>query len=746
MALVNVDMGSELNLSVQTLFDGAFRVRLSHNNNARESLLTKYGILRKDWDEYNVKVQQEDSYTSIKADKYSVSIDDSMNLHFKALNRLLDISLSGKRGGAYNNEGFRINTRLKDEERLYGLGDETREIIMKRGHKAEMWIKNVRAYGPIPFIMSNEGWGILTNCTYNHVYDIGATQKDLLQIESDKGALDFYVFLADDMPGVLNAYTEVAGKPIMLPKAGYGFTFVCNEEETARDLIEDCVKFRELGIPCDYMGLEPGWMEKHYDYSVNKKWDPGRFYIPHWEAENYSGSWSFFFNLRKMGFLLSLWLCNDYDMFWEEEKTSMELAKEDFSDAQINDEHFSQGIIMDKITKHGEPWFEHLKKFVDQGAAAFKLDGSNHILEHPDRLWAGKYLDDEAHNIYPVIYAKQMKEGYENYTGERAMLNTPGIYAGMQQYAASWAGDTGGKLPTLVSLLNLSLSGHPNHSCDLDVSTLESMHYGFLMPWVQQNGWRNWLYPWMIGKELGDAYREYAQLRSSLFPYIYSMAHIAARTGMPIVRPLCLAYPDNPNYDNIMHEYMFGENLLVGAFDMKLTLPEGIWRDFWTNEIYEGNCEIDYMPPVTRGGALFVREGSIFVTQDWMPYLNHHNPEILYIQVYPGADAEFVLYEDDGTTYAYKNGEVATTHMRITGTSKEESGFYIEVDKRVGSFEGMPPVSAFEVVVHTDNKPQRVSLEGNEVEVSFDSETRTAKFLIDKQQHEIRNLLYHIVL
>jgi alpha-glucosidase len=704
----------------------------------------KYGIFKTEWDELDAEIIKDGSLTKMIVGPYSIKIDNQGSMLFETPGQTLKVALYGRRGKEYDNEGFRIDIPLNDEERLYGLGDETRKMIMKRGHKAEMWIKNVVAYGPVPFVMSNKGWAILTNCTYNHTFDLGATQHDLLRIDAEKGVMDFYVFFADSMPGLLNAYTNVSGKPLILPKSGYGFTFVCNEEETARDLVEDCCRFRKLEIPCDYMGLEPGWMQKHYDYSINKKWDPVRFYIPHWEAENYNGTWSFFFNLRKMGFLLSLWLCCDYDLFWEEEKIQMQSSSADFEGAQIVDEHFSKGIIMDKITKHGEPWFEHLKKFVDQGAAAFKLDGSNHIIEHPDRLWAGKYLDDEAHNIYPVIYVKQMKEEYEKYTGKRALMNTPGIYAGTQQYAASWAGDTGGKLPTLVSILNLSLSGHANHSCDLDVSTLESMHYGFLMPWVQQNGWRNWLYPWMIGEELGEAYKYYSQMRSSLFPYIYSMAHIAAQTGMPIARPLCLSYPDNPSYDNIMHEYMFGDYLLVGAFDMHLILPPGKWVDFWTSEVYEGNKEIDYVPPKGRGGALLVREGSIFVTQDWMPYLMHHIPELLYIQVYPGADAEFVLYEDDGITYAYKNGEVAKTVMRISGTNVEAGEFNVEIDKRTGSFEGMAPVSSFDVIIHTAKRPRSITHNNDKVEFTYDVKTSTAKFRIDAKEHERNNLVYHV--
>lgn len=126
------------------------------------------------------------------------------------------------------------------------------------------------------------------------------------------------------MKDALDKYTRVSGRPVLLPKAAYGLTFVNNEEEGARDLLQNCLMFRREKIPCDIMGLEPGWMSKHYDFSVDKKWDDTRFYRPYWMPENYSGSGTFFYNLRQMGYKLSLWLCCDYDLLWQEENECRE--------------------------------------------------------------------------------------------------------------------------------------------------------------------------------------------------------------------------------------------------------------------------------------------------------------------------------------------------------------------------------------------------------------------------------------
>ena len=655
---------------LRALDEGSFRVRVSTSDKFSESLLSKYNIIKEN--PKNVKV----SFTNgvLSTDRFTVTVEDGA-IRFAGDGHARTVHFSGCFGDTYKNEGFRLAATLSDSERLYGLGDENREGIMKRGRRATLWQTDYIGYGPIPFLISSEGWGIFVNCTYLQVYDMGQTEKDLLTIEAEKGVIDFYVFLAHDMKGVLGLYTDVTGKPVMLPKAAYGFTFVCNEEVGAKTMLEDCASFRRYGIPCDIVGLEPGWMETHYDMTVNKKWDAGRFYLPYWEPANYTGPFSFFYNLRKMGYKLSLWLCCDYDLLYAEEGEVRRRVENSMEGRLIKDEHLHYSISMDQITKQDEPWFEHLKKFVDNGAAAFKLDASNQCLEHPDRLWAGKYLDDEVHNVYCVIYAKQMKEGFENYTGKRALIYTPCLYAGSQQYAASWAGDTGGGEGTLTSILNLALSGHANASCDLDPTDPKAIHYGFLMPWSQLLGWRNWHQPWLLGDETEEMLRSYSRLRSSLFPYIYAMAHVSNRTGLPLARPLCLAYPNAPALDALKNEYMLGESLLVGAFNMHLTLPEGRWTDLFTGEVYEGGRELDYIPPKGKGGALFAKAGSIIVMQEPMPHVDKAFPEEYFVHVYPGEDTAFTLVEDDGITYDYEEGKVLETKMTLTDSTKNSFVF-----------------------------------------------------------------------
>ncbi len=715
-------------LTIAALAEGIYRVVLRRCRIQRESMLTRYGIVRTDLGDVDTREENGALITG----ETSARLNGTA-VEFTARGYTLSLDLSSTLGETYDFEGFSVRTPLEDGERLFGLGDESRDRLMKRGHTADLWQTNVSCYGPIPYVMSSRGWSMMFNTTFRQHYDLGCEKADEMRVESGKGMLDVYVFLAQNMKGALEKYTRVSGRPVMLPKAAYGLTFVNNEGENARDLLENCLMFRREKIPCDIMGLEPGWMSKHYDYSTEKKWDSERFYMPYWLPENYYGHWSFIYNLHQMGYKLSLWLCCNYDLLWKEENDASKDEEARAQDAVIQDAHFSSDCRMDKLTKQGEDWFEHLKKFVDNGADAFKLDGADQVVPHPDRLFADRYTDDEVHNVYPVIYGKQMKQGFAEYTGRRAMIYTPAMYAGQQQFCATWAGDTGGGARTLVSIMNLALCGHANASCDMDVTSLASMHYCTLMPWTQHMTWRTWDMPWFLGDEREEEYRAYAQMRSELFPYIYATAHQANETGLPIVRPLALAYEDHSEYDDVLNEYMLGDSLLVAAFDLHMMLPEGRWTDVFTGNIYTGSCSITYDPPKGRGGAIMARDGAIIVTRAWTPHITHHEPSEYTVHVYAGADGAFTLYDDDGETYGYEKGQLTRTRFTLSGDT-------LTIGQREGCFENMPELVPFEIRVHNPGDKTRVLLDGELIDCRM--EGGCLCFRVPVSLHEARTLNY----
>jgi len=174
------------------------------------------------------------------------------------------------------------------------------------------------------------------------------------------------------------------------------------------------------------------------------------------------------------------------------------------------------------------------------------------------------------------------------------MVYSAGGYTGVQQYVATWAGDTGGGAKPLASMLNLAFSGHSNHSCDMNVSNVEGIHFGFLQTWAQENNWDYWYQPWLLKEEHTAAFRQYDQLRYRLLPYLYSAAAEAALTGYPVMRAMPMVYPDDPAWDARLSQYMLGEFLLVSAFSKDVRLPAGDWIDFWSGKRTTGPATLPW--------------------------------------------------------------------------------------------------------------------------------------------------------
>ncbi len=685
-------------LRIEELADNVVRVRMARDGRWPESAMNRYGVI---------------------ADKPVRAVRESLDFG------------KVKPECAQVGKGFRLRFPLEAGERVFGLGDVSRENIQRRPGRYRLRVENVTSYIPVPMAWTSRGWGVFVNTTFVPVFDVGEGDPDALVVTADEGEVDFYVFTGESPRELLDAYTWLTGRPALLPVWGYGFTFVCNQTIDQYALVDEAMAFRDHCIPCDVMGLEPGWMETAYDATTRKRWDARKFFFPYW---NPAGTHTFVSAMDRVGMKLSLWLCCNYDLFKYEEdllagREGPMTRKPDrkpcgYGDT-INGDTWHDDHIEGAKRVHGEeaappppsvhaawpgeagpyrfkegerPWFEHLRQFIDQGARAFKLDGAWQVTNgngFPGRTWSNGMKDEEAHNLYPLVYAKQMSRGFSEYTETRSMVYSAGGWAGLQQYVATWAGDTGGGVRPLKSVLNLGLSGHPNQSFDMAPyrtdDTFAGVHFGFLAPWSQLNNWDYWDLPWVDEKGHVDTFRAYAELRYRLAPYLYSTAAEASRTGYPIARPLSLVYPETADYDDCTDTYMLGDSLLVGVFGDGVTIPPGDWYEWRSGEKVTGPCRLPTKPTADWGGALYVKAGAVIPMWPLRQHLDKGWNETVEIHVWPGADGAFTLYEDDGVSLKYREGEYALTEI----THKDGE---VVIGARRGSYDGMPEKVAFSIV------------------------------------------------
>jgi len=202
--------------------------------------------------------------------------------------------------------------------------------------------------------------------------------------------------------------------------------------------------------------------------------------------------------------------------------------------------------------------------------------------------------------------------------------------------------------------------------------------YGAFLPIFRAHGSRLYNEVWSYGKQTEPILEKYLKLRYQLMPYIYSLGYNTYQTGAPYMRALFMDFPNDPKVTDMRDEYMFGPAFLVapvteqGATSRAVYLPAGAdWYNYWTNERLRGGQTIQVNAPIDTL-PLFVRAGSIVPLGDPIESTNEVQ-KIAKVRVYPGADAKFTLYQDDGKTYAYEKGDSSMTNLQWNDSTQKLS-------------------------------------------------------------------------
>ena len=743
---IRLKNGLYMNVAVCT--DGIFRVRITPRQALEESLMERYGIIKTDWKNVSATTKDSKQQFEVSTSKYKFVVDkktgaitvsdkngkviidkvihvtgkdpfctnlgEVINKKYESLkvatNGAAIIGDDTNKGnikdmaetGEYSKASI-INISLKEGERFYGGGSTSREHIQHRGELLRMWTTYQHTEIPMPVMISSENWGVYNNTTRKNFFDIGSFQSDIFSIYNTTDESDFYLMFGNSMKDIINHFTLITGRPYVLPKWAYGFCFGPNMLEDQFDILNDARSFRQEGIPCDLLWLEPQWMEKRYDFSTKKKWNY-KLFSPegYWEADTYPKKEHHHLllnRLHKMGFHLGLWLCEEYDLSLPEEDKLAAAAG--------------------KPTSGEEHWMDHLKPFLDNGVDGFKLDPARTIDEHPTREYYNGRTDKEMHNLNQILLPKQMNLMTRGHLGRRTWHHYTAGWAGTQHWGASTSGDNGGDRTALFDQLNLGMSGFMNTSCDVlwvangDLE-MPGLHFGLFLPWVQVNSWYALFHPFYFPEDVKNIYRDYVKLRYSLMPYIYSAALEGGQTGMPIVRSMPLMFPDDRKCDDMIYQYMFGENLLLSIFSNSIYLPKGNWYDYWTGEKISGGREIEHQYPDNRAGLLFVREGAIIPFQPDMQYIGQKPLDTLTVKVYPkeASTTSYIMYEDDGETYAYEDGGIAETRFECKKNGQKVEFSVLPVK---GSYKGMYMSRTYKLEIESAQRPSKVMVNNTAV-------------------------------
>ena len=565
-----------------------------------------------------------------------------------------------------------------------------------------------------------------------------------ISLESDVAdEIDYYVVVGRSLDDVIGGYRQLTGSAPMMPRWAMGYWQSRERYRSAAELTGTVAEFRKLGFPLDVIVQD--WFYWKEDAWGSHEFDRERFPDPAGLVAALHRS-----NARLM---ISVW-----PKFYVGTEHYRELAARDFlyerNVAVKQKDWVGPGYVSTFYDPYAPEarqlfWSQIADHLLPLGVDAWWLDAtepdvtsnlSDHervLRMHPTALGSGARYE----NTYSLMHARTFYEGQRAAKpNQRVFILTRSAYAGQQRYAAaSWSGDIASRWydfrTQIPAGLNVALSGLPYWTTDIGGFAVERRNerpqgddleawrelftrwfqFGAFSPLFRAHGQFPYREPFNVAPPGHRAYETmlaFARLRYRLLPYIYSLAGDVTHRHGTMMRALVMDFPHDPAVRDLGDQYMFGPAFLVapvttpmyyatpewgplsGATTRRVYLPEGSdWFDFWTGERLAGGQRVDADAPLERM-PLYVRSGSIVPMGPALQHTAETSAAASELRIYPGRDGAFTLYEDDGASYAYEQGEFSELPM----TWNEEART-LTFHARRGSDRVVRPEQRFRVVL-----------------------------------------------
>ena len=602
--------------------------------------------------------------------------------------------------------------QLTPEESLYGLGQHQNGLLNQRNREMELTQDNTNI--SIPFFLSSKGYGIFWN-------NASATHwnnrfQPVLSISSDvAGSVDYFFLYGPAFDKIIAGYRKLTGDVPLFPLWAYGYWQSKLAYRTQAEVLEVAARYRSLNIPLDNIVLDEAW-----ETQLGSRLFTTQFPDPPAMLQT--------LHQQHVHVMTSIW-----PLFQPGSANFDVMAAHGFfvvPGSYRFPAYYPGTRLYDAFSARARTlyWQQIKKSLYDIGVDAFWMDStepSDFFGEERGSMLAGARTiwgnGSRYENLYPFMTTLGIYDGQRSVTDRKRVFTlTRSAFAGMQHNAAAvWSGDISAGFETLKreipAGLNYSLTGLPYWTTDiggfLGGDTTDPKYqeifvrwfeYGAFCPIFRVHGTRtngeNEL--WSYGPQAQAILTLYDRLRYRLLPYIYTTAARTTFDGYTPMRALAFDFLDDPKALDIADEFLFGPSLLVapvtdaGAESREVYLPAGAsWYDFWTGEMLPGGQNINRSAPLNVL-PLYVRAGSIVPLGPESEYTNQHPDGVIELRIYPGADAAFSLYEDDGASYDYEKGNYTKIPIRWDDRTKT-----LTLDERQGRFPRMEMRREFSIVL-----------------------------------------------
>ena len=576
-------------------------------------------------------------------------------------------------GHGWSGNEVRTWKTLNENQRFFGLGEKSGPVD-KRGRFWTNWNSDIPAYRNdtdplycgIPFFIGHsagQAFGVFFANSDRSTFNLGAGGKRLFSFGAESGALRYFVFLGPTVKDVIGRYTALTGRMSLPPKWALGYQ-QCRWSYYPEYEIRDVAKeFRQRGIPADVLYFDIHHMDAYKVFTWHPEWFPQpKKLLSDLHAQGFKTV-----TIVDPGVKIE----KGYDMF--EEGVAGDLFLK-----------YLDGALFEGQVWPGWCHFPDFRKLATRqwwgarNAVAREngVDGFWNDMNEP-ALWGREmpFVVDgikALHNVYGLLMAQATHDGLTQADPTlRPFVVTRAGWAGIQRYSAVWTGDNSSTWDDLAlsirTNLGLGLSGVPFVGCDVggfigrpdpELYT-RWMQAASLSPFMRSHTTHDSpdQEPWSFGEETERRCREAIERRYSLLPYLYTQVHLSHESGLPILRPLWLEFPnDTTAYQHeFQHQFMVGEHLLAapviqaGQRFQKVYLPKGDWYQPESDTVHQGGrtvlveAGLDSLP-------LFYRAGAVVPTQEPQSYVDAAPLRRLDLTVVPGRAARSEVVFDDGLT------------------------------------------------------------------------------------------------
>lgn len=532
---------------------------------------------------------------------------------------------------------------IEDNSAYYGGG----ERFSSLNHKGQILPiasidrpedKGSVSYKPVPFYMSTRGYAVWLDSAAPATFDFNATERERVLIRCRAARVRLVLLDGPEFAPLLAEFTRLTGRPRVPPAWSFAPWKSRNVHNNREEVLADAELTRKHDLPGSVIVIDSPWETGYNDFVLNER----QFARP---AEMFA-------RLRELGFYPCLWLTpfvnveNLVDMagiergecrnFAEAARSGFLVRRPDGS-PMIASWWKGRGGLVDFTNPDAVKWWHaQIGQAQQWGLRALKCDdGEGNFVQ--DAVFFDGTSAAEMKNRYAALYLKAAQEYLDAQVGGDGVLLARCGFTGTQQQPFCWAGDNAATfsfengLPSVVLAgENAALSGIPFWGHDIagyqGTQTKEIFarwtQFGAFSPLMQVHMTSN-LGPWDFDAETLAIYRKFAKLHTALFPYIFDAALEAARSGMPIIRPMVLAFPGDAAAALERYQYMFGPDLLVAPMiqpgeHRAVYLPRSgdsvasalEWVDFWSGKGHAGGKTIEVHAPLDRM-PLFVRAGAV---------------------------------------------------------------------------------------------------------------------------------------